>query len=76
MDAVPVRYKYGSLSFEKRKASKEINEHLEQDDLVGRIFSHSTSSPLLVPKNGYYRLVEDYCCLNEQMESMLAVTKI
>ena len=33
-DAAPFRRTYGSMSFEKRKAMKEIVEDLERDDLV------------------------------------------
>ena len=49
-DAVPFRRTYGSLSFEKIKAMKNIVEDLERHNLVEATHSDWAAPSLLVPK--------------------------
>ena len=67
-DALPFRRTCGSMSFEKRKATKKIVEVLERDDLAEPTHSDWAAHSLIVPKKDRnYRLVVDYCSLNKQI---------
>ena len=68
-DAASFRRTYGSMSFEKRKAMKQIVENLERDDFVEPTPSDWAAPSLLLPKkDGTYCLVVDYRGLNKQIE--------
>ena len=55
------------MSFEKRKAMKNIVEDFERDDLAEP--THSAEPSLFVPKkDGAYHLVVEYCGMNKHIE--------
>ena len=74
-DAKPFRRPYGSMSFEKRKA-KKIVENLEEANLVEPTHSFWSAPSIAVKKkDGTFRLVVDYRGLNKQIENKLAIAK-